>query len=335
MLRKILCLCLLTIFVVGCGGDKEKTKTKKKGFTPPPKENLFTIFCSQHYANFEPFMDGVNAATDEFYCDVQVFRTTDVDGNELISQILENDFDKTTGVAIGTNYPLEVEPIIDKAKEKNLPLVFFNYDMSILGLRRDAFIEVTQYDIGMKAGEAMNRLVYGATAEIEIWGINPSSGGESENIRGFKDSIAKNIIIKKTVSAGDDPSVWKTLLKNSLKKNPEPKGILVLDASMADVFSSVVEELNLEDVRIVSTEISNDLLSDFKSKNIDTALGVQYHQVGYTIIQVLDALVRGATDEIVIPEDGKMRACLSIVTPENIEQYRMKLLDMGIIAEFE
>ena len=252
---------------------------------------------------------------------------------EMIDTALATGLD---AVAVASNDPDAIVPVLQKAKENGTAVITWDGDANF----RDVFVNFVNYDdFGAQLVEEMVKQV-GETADVAVVTSTLTAPNQSAWLNAIRAHIAKahpGINIIDVRPSQEDQQLAFQVTQDLLKSHPELKGIFAITTVAVPGAAEAVKQLGLSGkIAVVGNSTPNAIRSYFKDGTLKAAVLWDPSAHGY--LSVYTALA-DANGEIALGksfnagdlgdytpfEDGKgLQVLLGaplVFTPENIDNY--------------
>lgn len=142
-----------------------------------------------------------------------------------------------------------LSPVIDKCKEKGIPLVVVDRDIGAEGY--DAFVRTDGHILGEAEADAVNNYFNGTAKICYISGI-AGSGPDNERTEGFNDQLEKypGIELLASQAADWDPTKSLTVMENLIQGYPEMQGVVCTDGTTCIGAWQAIQAANRTDIKM-------------------------------------------------------------------------------------
>jgi LacI family transcriptional regulator len=255
---------------------------------------------------------GVNISTHLFkQSDSQTFNTE----TEII---LENNPD---GVVLAPFFLRESKEFIEELKKRNIPYVFI--DSNLNECCKLSFIGQNSFQSGTLAAKLLD---YSVPAEASILILHFAKQLDNMNHlvqreKGFYEYFSKNkpetkrkLITQEIADPTTEES--QNVIKALLQTNPEIQGIFVTN-SQVYYLANILEELNLNNIRVIGHDLINENISFLKKGIVDFLICQRPEEQGYNAIITL-------FEHLVLKKEVKSEnyTSIDIITKENVDYYK-------------
>ena len=273
---------------------------------------------------FTPMLEGIRGAVDSLV-DHKVSavyeRYAGYYDDQKIIDILEDYMRQdVNGIILAPSRYQNLSGVIAKLEQAGIPVVLVVSDMNAMRAKRLAYVGIDAELSGKIAADFACQLLEPGDATAVFLG-----GMEVVEHKDKADSycagcIAGGLKISGVCEAQDDPKVAYQLTLNLLRRHPETKLIYVATGNSIAVCEAICECGKQDSVRVIATDLPQDLKDYVKSGMVIGVLGQHMYRQGEVAVRTLyNYLTEGvlAEDEIKIAPDLMLRsASLSRWTEE-------------------
>jgi ribose transport system substrate-binding protein len=177
-------------------------------------------------------------------------------------------------------------PIIDKAIDAGIPVV--TVDGDVPNSKRIAFVGTGNYNAGYQGGQYLAKAIDGK-GKVALM-TKPGQGNLEERISGYEAALAQfpDIEIVQIADTQSDSIVAAQAAGALLQKYPDLAGIACVEAAGgAGAATAVKEAGKVGQVKIISMDRGEDVLSDIEAGVITASVAQQTALMPYYAIQIL------------------------------------------------
>ncbi|GGO05473.1 substrate-binding domain-containing protein [Saccharibacillus kuerlensis] len=293
-------------------------------------ENYVMVTFLSGIEYWKSCLKGFEDAAETLNVSIEYRGATRYDTREQITVLEQIIAKKPAGIAISAIDPASLAGTIDKAVDAGIPVVLFDSDAP--GSRAYSFLGTDNYEAGAAAARKMGQLVggKGKVAVITLY----SQQNHEERTRGFQETIDRAYPDMQVVAVEDDKGdamVAKDLTRSLLEKEPDLAGVFVTEAVGGAGAAEAAKELGrTEQLHVVAFDTNKDTLDRIKEGNISASIAQGTWNMGYWSLQYLFHLHHDLTipspaaSGVVSPVPVEVDTGISIVTPENVDDYYAK-----------
>ncbi|UOQ50114.1 substrate-binding domain-containing protein [Gracilibacillus caseinilyticus] len=268
-------------------GENEVIKQDKE----TPIDKTFAII----YPVAHPFFEKVTEAARENAAEVGVKIVIDApkiasaqDQAQILQKYIEQQVD---GIAIGATDPEMITPIIDKAVEKNIPVVCFDTDAP--SSKRYAYIGTDNYLAGLHLGETVAKHLHYKGDLIVSSGL-PTMENLRQRIKGLKAVVERyqGLSIKQiSYSNGTAPNTL-TNIEKMVDQYPDFDGFVGIDSLAGPAAITVWKAHGLQQKAVTFDDLPI-ILEGIENGQVTSTISQNQSKWGKLIVQRLSELVNG------------------------------------------
>jgi ribose transport system substrate-binding protein len=205
--------------------------------------------------------------------------------NAMIAAFEQAIAKKPNGIVV-VGFEDTLVPIVNKAIEAGIPVVTVDADLPTSN--RISFVGTGNYTAGNTGGKYLADAI-GGEGKVAIM-IKPGQSNLEERRRGYEDALAEfpGIEIVQIADTQSDPIVAAQAAAALLQKFPDLKGIACVEAAGGSGAATAVKEAGkVGEVKIISMDRGEDVLSDIEAGVITASVAQQTALMPYYAIQIL------------------------------------------------
>lgn len=234
---------------------------------------------------FYDHMLGCEMAGKELGVRTEYVGPTDYDMNAMIAALEQAIAKKPNGIVV-VGFEDTLGPIIDKAIDAGIPVV--TVDGDVPNSKRIAFVGTGNYNAGYQGGQYLAKAIDGK-GKVALM-TKPGQGNLEERITGYQAALADypDIEIVQIADTQSDSIVAAQAAGALLQKYPDLAGIACVEAAGgAGAATAVKEAGKVGQVKIISMDRGEDVLSDIEAGVITASVAQQTALMPYYAIQIL------------------------------------------------
>lgn len=254
------------------------------------------------------------------------------------------------GIAVAPSDPTAIAPAIEKAMAKGIPVITLDTDAP--QSKRLVYIGTDNYSAGKTAGEVMAQLLGIRGGKVAIGTGSLTAMNSLERMKGFMDGIAKNkrivVVTKPALCDFEDTGRAVTLAEQELLTYPDLKGFFGVYAINGPAAAKAIKSAGKTgQVLVVCFDTTPEHMQYIKEGAIAATVGQRPYMMGYKSVEVLYKMATNGVDATLkdLPSNRIIDTGVDVVVADpyakaikgipvnNVEQYRKKLLDLGIPVE--
>lgn len=248
--------------------------------------------------------------------EVFIKRVPNMDANEQIMAIDELLAQGIKGLAICPVADHSIkDKFIDLQQNSSIPIITFNSDID--DIKKLGFVGINNYNAGETSAFLMNLLTHEQEADILVINGFLNNRALSERLDGFAAVIEKKYSCMHIPSVQfnqDDEELAYNITYNTIKSNPNIKGIYMISGGQAGVCKALQDLKCADKVGIIMYDTLDETVTYLKNNIIDFVIDQNSALQGYRPVKLLfDYLFY---DQLPQPDDLKIN--FSIKTPYNI-----------------
>lgn len=243
--------------------------------------------------------------------------------SDIINSIIEERFD---GLVTVPFFAKESNVLLEKAKAKNLPVVFIDAERH-LNLPAN-YIKQNSINAGLVAARLLHGLC-GDSADYIVVNIINKRGKQINNLQrevGFRTYFAENLKQKKiSINAIDHPMINRLDLSQEIRdllNNDKPKGIFVTN-SRAFIIPKLLKEYNIKHAKLVGFDLNPKNIAFLESGDIDFLINQKPEFQGYSAIKGLYKYLTEQDNSML-----NLEIPIEIVVKENLSSFHQSKLDI-------
>ncbi len=333
LLALVLSVVVLAAFL-GCERSSQTATTEGPAPPRPPAGETVKIrILTNAIAPFwDPMTIGMKRAADKLpNVDVD-WRGPDQGTVQEQKRILESfEAEGVDGISISPreSAPLEVE--INRLIEKGIHVICMDSDAP--GSNRLAYIGTNNYEAGKAAGHAAGK-VWPDGAKVMAFVGDRAAENARERLDGFKETAATYGIEVVDVMQDDaDPAKARQNAEDVMQRHPEVNGFLGLWSYDAPAITQAVMDAGKQDqIKIVSFDAEPQTIELLEQGAIEATVVQKPYMFGYLSVELLYMMETLGVEEtqMLLPPDGIVDTGVTIVTPENVAEFKAYLDDLGV-----
>lgn len=243
---------------------------------------------------------------------------TDVTGQ--ISMIEDQIAAGVDGIILAPCEPKAVVPVLEKAKEKGIPVVMIDGDLEEENQDlRATFIGSSEYEAGQQVGE----YIVENFEPCDIAIVRGVAGATSHTARqdGCKEIVeAAGFKVVTIQPADSERGKAVNVTENILESSPDVKIIYATNDEMAlGAYQAVEGKQMQDDVFIIGFDGSPDALKSIKEGKLDASLAQKPIDMGYKGVEAIKTLLEGGTVE------NRIYTPTEIIDSSNVEEFEAAL----------
>ncbi|HID07012.1 MAG TPA: sugar ABC transporter substrate-binding protein [Armatimonadetes bacterium] len=236
------------------------------------------------------------------------------------------------GIAFAASNPDSVNNVIKRAIAQGIPCVAIDTDAPDSG--RIAYIGTDNYKAGRVAGKEMAKVLDGK-GKVVICTGSLTALNSIERMKGFKDVLKDypNIEVLETFNDGEDKAKATQLAQMALLKYPDLTAFYGVYAINGPAAANAVKTAGkVGKVKIVCFDTTAEHMRLIKDGVITATIGQRPFKMGYESVHVLHRIITRGLKEVMreLPPSRKIDTGIDVVTKETVEDYRNKLIKLGI-----
>jgi ribose transport system substrate-binding protein len=234
---------------------------------------------------FYDHMLGCEMAGKELGVRTEYVGPADYDMNAMIAALEQAIAKKPNGIVV-VGFEDTLGPIIDKAIDAGIPVV--TVDGDVPNSKRIAFVGTGNYNAGYQGGQYLAKAIDGK-GKVALM-TKPGQGNLEERISGYEAALAQfpDIEIVQIADTQSDSIVAAQAAGALLQKYPDLAGIACVEAAGgAGAATAVKEAGKVGQVKIISMDRGEDVLSDIEAGVITASVAQQTALMPYYAIQIL------------------------------------------------
>ncbi len=234
---------------------------------------------------FYDHMLGCEMAGKELGVRTEYVGPADYDMNAMIAALEQAIAKKPNGIVV-VGFEDTLGPIIDKAIDAGIPVV--TVDGDVPNSKRIAFVGTGNYNAGYQGGQYLANAIDGK-GKVALM-TKPGQGNLEERISGYEAALAQfpEIEIVQIADTQSDSIVAAQAAGALLQKYPDLAGIACVEAAGgAGAATAVKEAGKVGQVKIISMDRGEDVLSDIEAGVITASVAQQTALMPYYAIQIL------------------------------------------------
>ncbi len=279
-------------------------------------EEVLYALCPKSLNN--PFWDdvrvGMEKAAKELGVKAEFVAPPVADANQQVQKIEALLERGVSGIGISPNVPDSVIEVIEKARQKGIPVICFDSDSP--DSKRLCYVGTFNQEAGREAGKLMKKFLPGGGKVLVVSG-GAGSLNHQERVSGFQLGIKNSPIEVASIKYCDDDLNRATqLIEAYAMANPDLKGIFCT-ASWTISAANVRKEKGL-DVVIIGFDTVPAEVDLVREGQVEGLVGQDPVNMGYQSIQTLEKL-RKAGEKMEEVADDVDTGCV-VVTKETLEK---------------
>lgn len=242
------------------------------------------------------------------------------------------------GIAVAASDPKSITTLMGNIMKAEIPCVALDTDVP---KGRHVYIGTRHYYAGQQAAEAISELL-GTETEIGII-TDPSVPDYLQTVQGFKDVLAEHndLKVSETLEIDyrkiqpEDVEHW--LGSGSTRSESKIKGIFCVSDSIGLAVAKAIEKAGkANQIKIVCIGESSELMKAVRQNIIQVAISRRPYRLGFSSVLVLYDMIKAGINDtlIILPKSEMLDLDVIMVTPDNINEYRQKLSNLGVKADF-
>ncbi len=317
--KKILTLLVTLMMVMsafaGCSSSGNGGGSNQEG------DQVAAIFMALNSDYWHMIEAGCINAGSELGMNVKVMGpTSESDVTGQIAMIEDQITAGAKGLVLAPCEPKAVIPVLEKAKEKGIPVVIIDSDLeeANAGLRA-SFIGTSEFEAGKEVG---NYVVENfEPGEIAI--IRGIAGNPSHNARenGFKEVVeAASFKIITVQPADSERGKAVSVTENILESSPKVSIIYCTNDEMAlGSYQAVEAKKKTDQIFIIGFDGSPDAIKSIKEGKLGASLAQKPIEMGYKGVEAIKTLLAGGTLE------DRIFTSTLMVDKANVEEFEKQL----------
>lgn len=329
MKKRLVCMLTLALMLMslvsGCGAAPAGEESTGGEDSP----NVAAIFMALNSDYWHMIEAGCLNGGKDFNCNVRPLApTAETDVTGQISMIEDQIAAGVDGIILAPCEPNAVVPVLEKAKEKGIPVVMIDSDLAEDKQDlRASFIGSSNYEAGQMVGQYIVDNFEPCDIAIVRGVAGAPSHNERENgCREIVEAAGFNVVTVQPADSERGKAV--TVTENILESAPDVKIIYATNDEMAlGAYQAVEGKQKQDEIFTIGFDGSPDALKSIKEGKLDATLAQKPIDMGYKGVEALRVLLDGDTVE------GRIFVPTEIVDSNNVEEFEANLNEQLAAAE--
>ena len=329
MKKRLICTLTLALMLMslvsGCGAAPAGEEGSGDGDNP----SIAAIFMALNSDYWHGIEAGCINGGRDFGFDVRPMGpTAETDVTGQISMIEDQIAAGVDGIILAPCEPKAVVPVLEKAKEKGIPVVMIDGDLEEANQDlRASFIGSSEYEAGQQVGE----YIVENFEPCDIAIVRGVAGATSHTARqdGCKEVVeAAGFKVVTIQPADSERGKAVNVTENILESSPDVKIIYATNDEMAlGAYQAVEGKQKQDDVFIIGFDGSPDALKSIKEGKLDATLAQKPIDMGYKGVEAIQTLLDGGTVE------NRIFTPTEMIDSSNVEEFEANLNEQLAAAE--
>lgn len=188
------------------------------------------------------------------------------------------------GILVRPGDELVIQPLIDKARERDIPVITMQKDVP--GSLRQGFVGINDYFMGQEYGKRITKIATAATQRVMV--LFPGDGFNSYSRLWFKMGITD--VLREQGIHLDFNTIWEdnginnaedVLQDTFLQGNDQPDVIVCLDEVLTQsAYQTVKRLMGPEEIKIIGCYATQDILEGIQQGYIDSTITIDPVEMG-------------------------------------------------------
>lgn len=314
-LMSVLAIALVAASLLAACGSKG---AEEKGEEQVKVAAVFMALNSDYWHMIEAGC--INAGKELGYEVRPMGPTSETDVTGQISMIEDQIAAGAKGIVLAPCEPKAIVPVLEKAKEKGIPVVMIDGDLEEDNRDlRASFIGTSEFEAGQQVGE----YIVANFEPCEIAIVRGVAGATSHTARqdGCKETVeAAGFKVVTIQPADSERGKAVNVTENILESAPDVKIIYATNDEMAlGAYQAVEGKQKQDDVFIIGFDGSPDALKSIKDGKLGASLAQKPIEMGYKGVEAIKTLLEGGTVE------DRIFTSTQIVDSSNVEEFESQL----------
>lgn len=303
-------ISLFVLLLTACTEKNELAETTTAN-NNEEKKKIYVVLKTLNSEYFQFIEAGAKAAFKDFNVDGEVIAPNEQ--TQFMEQInmLEDVLNQNPGGLILTpSQPKTVIPVLEKYKEKNIPVVLADSDVEWDG--KLTYIGNDDINSGIKAGELLASKLKAGDEVAILEGISGTPTSAARTI-GAKEALeAAGMKVVASQAADWDRVKATSVMENILQAHPNVKGVVGVNDEMA---LGALKASNTQGKEILSVGIDGiiEAVESISKDSLSATVAVKTYDMGYKGVESIVKTLNGKSVE------KKIVTELDVVTKENAE----------------
>lgn len=315
----VLALTLVITTLMSACGSKPAADTGSSSSKDQP--NIAAIFMALNSDYWHMIEAGcLNGGKDMGFNVRPMGPTAETDVTGQISMIEDQIAAGVDGIVLAPCEPKAVVPVLEKAKEKGIPVVMIDSDLEEENQNlRASFIGTSEYEAGQQVGE----YIVANFEPCDVAIVRGVAGATSHTARqdGCREIIeAAGFKVVTIQPADSERGKAVNVTENILESSPDVKIIYATNDEMAlGAYQAVEGKQKQDEIFIIGFDGSPDALKSIKEGKLDASLAQKPIDMGYKGVEAIKTMLEGGT------VDNRIFTPTEMVDSSNVEEFEANL----------
>lgn len=248
---------------------------------------------------------GIVHADQEFHTDTKLICCSRLDPDLQIAALEAAIYSNPDGIiTAGIEDNEELRAVLLKAKEKEIPVVLVDSDLSDSG--RICYIGSDNFKAGQLAGKDMYEATNGQ-ANIGVIVSNMTATNQNERLEGFLQEIEKysDLSIEAIIEGESDLLILNEKIPEMLEKHPNINALLCMEGFSSDVVGKILKRLGqpYNEITVIAFDFVAPSVQYLEEGTYHSIIAQSPYKEGYLAVSTLVDYLNGQTVDNIIYTD--------------------------------